>query len=202
VQGVGYLELWNRFPNGGIFFTRTLADVGPLAKLSGDSDWRAFELPFEAWAGTTGPEEMILNVVLPGHGGVEIGPLEVEALEPSTPSFSNVAPWWSDRTAGTLVGILGGVAGLIGALIGVLTSLGRARTLVFAIHYVLIALGGVSLSVGIYALTEGQPFFVCYPLLLLGVVLAGAFGGGLRKVRKTYRDKELLRMEAMDARLP
>src|SRR5262249_16320224 len=46
VEGAGYLELWNYFPNGGQFFSRTLADQGPMMKLTGASEWRPFLLPF------------------------------------------------------------------------------------------------------------------------------------------------------------
>ena len=48
VEGIGYLEMWSLFPGGGQYFSRTLAEQGPMMKLSGTSGWRAFVLPFDA----------------------------------------------------------------------------------------------------------------------------------------------------------
>ena len=66
----GYLEMWNTFTEGR-YFSRTLGDVGLMAKLSGTSDWRPFMLPFNAEAGEI-PERLEINVVLPGGGKVEL----------------------------------------------------------------------------------------------------------------------------------
>src|SRR5919108_3645787 len=35
VTGAGYLEMWNSFPNGQRYFTRSLATSGPLKRLEG-----------------------------------------------------------------------------------------------------------------------------------------------------------------------
>jgi len=42
VEGQGYLEMWSVFPDGGRYFTRTLAPQGSLAALRGESNWRPF----------------------------------------------------------------------------------------------------------------------------------------------------------------
>ena len=76
VEGNGYLELWNHFPDGGQYFSRTLADVGPLMKLQGTSGWRPFTLPFDA-TGAPPPTKLVLNVVLPARGVVFLGPLRL-----------------------------------------------------------------------------------------------------------------------------
>jgi hypothetical protein len=46
VVGHAYLEMWSVFPDGSRYFSRTLDDEGPLAAMTGTSDWRSFELPF------------------------------------------------------------------------------------------------------------------------------------------------------------
>ena len=33
VTGTGYLEMWNHFPGGGMFFSRTLGQSGPMGRL-------------------------------------------------------------------------------------------------------------------------------------------------------------------------
>src|SRR4051812_20647563 len=47
VAGDGYLEMWSWFGEPA-FFSRTLGEGGPMGKLSQQSFWRAFCLPFNA----------------------------------------------------------------------------------------------------------------------------------------------------------
>lgn len=76
VEGTSYLELWNYFPDGGQYFSRTLADQGPMMKLQGTSGWREFVLPFDA-TGAPPPTRLVMNVVLQGRGTVYLGPLRL-----------------------------------------------------------------------------------------------------------------------------
>ncbi|MHC4561866.1 MAG: hypothetical protein ACYS8X_03730 [Planctomycetota bacterium] len=99
VQGTGYLEMWSVFPDGNRYFTRTLADDGPLQSLSGSSNWRRFELPFRNEPGRPAPTELLINVVLPGRGKVAVAIVGlVESVSPPTPTppkgslFSVLAP--------------------------------------------------------------------------------------------------------------
>ena len=59
------------------FFSRTLADVGPMKKISGTSPWRTVWIPFDATESKTLPEALDLNLVLPGSGSVELSSLEL-----------------------------------------------------------------------------------------------------------------------------
>lgn len=70
VAGQGYLEMWNYFPDGGAYFSRTLAATGPMGALSGTQSWRPFELPFTNKEGAPGPVKLVFGVVLPGKGAV------------------------------------------------------------------------------------------------------------------------------------
>jgi len=78
VQGSGYLEMWNVYPQGR-FFSRTLGDPGsgPMAKISGTSGWREFLLPFDRTGSSDPPVSLELNLFLPGRGTVFIGPLKL-----------------------------------------------------------------------------------------------------------------------------
>jgi hypothetical protein len=77
VTAPGYLELWNFFGDGSRYFSRTLADSGPMARIAGDSDWRAVLLPFDATQASAPLVQLELNAVLPGGGKVEIEPLRL-----------------------------------------------------------------------------------------------------------------------------
>ena len=72
MTGDAFLQLDNHFGEAGTFFTKSLAASGPLAKISGSSDWRAFVLPFFASTGeggdtaAPGPERLVLSLYLPG----------------------------------------------------------------------------------------------------------------------------------------
>jgi hypothetical protein len=71
VKDTGFLEMWNYFPDGGFFFTRTLGGGGPMGALEGSSDWREFVLPFNAGKGQT-PNKLEVNIVLPSSGKVKL----------------------------------------------------------------------------------------------------------------------------------
>src|SRR5512140_1405016 len=46
VGGTGFLEMWSLFADGGRYFSRSLAEQGPLASLRGTAGPRRFVLPF------------------------------------------------------------------------------------------------------------------------------------------------------------
>lgn len=198
VEKVGYLEMWSLFAGGGMYFSRTLGDSGPLQRLEGASDWRPFSLPFFSDEKTGAPTKLVVNMVLPGKGTVYLGPLRVVQYEGNDNPLATPGAWWDDRSAGLIGGIAGTVGGLLGGLIGVLTSMGRARTLVLTLAKGLLILGVISLLLGLVALGLGQPYAVYYPLLLLGVILSAVMGANLRTIRRRYEGLELRRMAAMD----
>jgi hypothetical protein len=196
VEGTGYLELWNHFPGGGQYFSRTLGDAGPMMKLHGTSGWREFTLPFDA-TGAPPPVRLVFNVVLPGRGVVYLGPLKLADSSNGNEAASSWG-WVPDRTA-VLAGAIGGaVIGSLGALLGVFTSLGRARRFVVATATALALFGVLAFIAGIVALTESQPYAVYYPLLLGGFLSAIVPLGLMPAIRKRYEEIELRAMRAQD----
>jgi hypothetical protein len=193
VEGTGYLELWSHFPDGGRYFSRTLADVGPMMKLQGTSGWRQFTLPFDA-TGVPPPTRLVVNIVLPGRGVVYLGPLQLLDDIPGAGGASGPL----DRAAGLIGGVAGSLVGCLGALIGVLASRGRAKRFV-AIAVVSLAIGGaLAFAAGVVALSRSQPYAVYYPLLLIGF-LATVIPLSLRpSIRRRYEEIELRRMRAHD----
>ena len=81
VDGTGYLETWNEFPEQGQpnirAFSRSLAEYGPFGKLSGTSDWRDVFIPFNAEGAKQPLAKLELNLVLAGAGEVEITDLQL-----------------------------------------------------------------------------------------------------------------------------
>ena len=191
VQGTGYLELWNHFPGGGQYFSRTLGDQGPMMKLQGTSGWRPFVLPFDA-TGAPPPTRLVMNVVLQGRGNVYLGSLELS--EETGADAGSVS-----RLTGMAGGIAGAVVGGVGALIGVLTSLGRARRFVIVAAMSMIALGAVTFLAGLAAYGSLWPGSAFYPLLLLfGFVTSVVPLSLLPTIRKRYEEIELRAMRAHD----
>jgi hypothetical protein len=189
VTGQAYLEMWSDFGSRGQYFSRTLASYGSMRSISGTADWREFELPFYADSGWR-PERLTINVVMPGQGTISIGQVTLAETSPS---------WWSEPQGGLVGGVGGGVLGTLGAVIGVLASRRKARPVVISLIGVCLALGGLSLLVGIVALCLGQPFHVTYPLLLLGGITVLVLGGNAIALRRRFRDEDLRRMAALDA---
>jgi hypothetical protein len=191
VAGTGYLEMWSDFPGSGRYFSRTLEPTGPQGVIAEDSDWRDFQIPFSA-DGAPSPARLDINLVLSGPGTVEIGPLRVFPL-------GSGSAWWSDRTAGKIGAGAGVVIGLIGATMGVFAGRRKSRRLVLTAMVVLLVAGiGSLLGAGI-GFVSHQPYEVVFPLLLLGAICVGVFGGGYRATRKGYEEAELRKMHALDA---
>lgn len=116
VEGTGYLEMWNHFPDGKMYFSRTLGDSGPMQSLTGSSGWRPFTLPF--YIGDTSkmrPFKLVFNIVLPGRGTIFLGPIKLVQFEKgeSAATIGAKNAWWTDRTGGWIGGITGSVIGTI-----------------------------------------------------------------------------------------
>src|SRR5262245_8010203 len=199
VRGQGYLEMWSAFPDGGRYFSRTLGS-GLLRPLQGTTGWRPFVLPMFADAGTPLPAGLVLNVVLPARGTVDLGPLRLVQYRRDENPLAAAGQWWSEETGGLVGGLLGGAVGIMGGVIGWLASRAAARGFVLGATRGLAALGVAARVAGIAAMLRGQPWAVFYPLSLLGLLAAAIFGGLLPSIRRRYDEAELRRMQAADAR--
>jgi len=202
VEGPGYLELWNHFPDGKMYFSRTLGDSGPMQSLSVSSGWRTFTLPF--YIGDTTkmrPVKLEFNIVLPGRGTVFLGPLKLVQFEKDKSVATSGAKnaWWTDRTGGWIGGITGSVIGAIGSIIGISCWLGIARKLCFSLLGLMFTFGVISLAMALVALIFSQPYAVYYPLLLVGILCVSmpplSFYTG---IKQRYEQIELRKMHAMD----
>ena len=204
VEGEGYLEMWNVFAQGQRFFTRGLSPTGPMRSLKGTSPWRRFVLPFFMNAGDIKrPERLEFNVVLPGRGVVEIGPVElVEYPSPEAAmadSSATEAGWWRFGAGGWIGGGLGALLGCMGGLVGVMASRGSGRTLVMGVMKAMLVIGVAALAGGVAAMLKAQPYAVYYPLLLIGVLASVLSVALTPSIRRQYEQHELRKMQALDA---
>jgi len=198
VASGSYLEMWNHLSQGA-FFSRTLGQSGPMGRLDGSSEWRAFVLPFFNREGGSPPEKLVFNLVMAGAGTVEIGPLELVQFAADENLFADSTAWWSDRQAGMLGGIVGSLLGILGAVIGWLGSTARAKGFVLGTLKGIAWLGIGAVVFGVLAFAVGQPYAVYYPPVLLGTISA-ALGFSLpRALIKRYEELELRRIQALDA---
>jgi hypothetical protein len=204
VQGDGFLQLDSHFGESGTFFTKGLATAGPMARITGTSDWRPFALPFFANSGDQAdgasplPENLSLSLFLPGSGTVSISDVELYQYARGEDPLQAGGQWIGNRTAGLLGAFGGGLIGLWGALIGVLASRGKARRFVLASANALFVIGISSLVGGVAALATAQPYALYYPLLLIGIVLVAVFGKMRGSLSARYEQLELKRMQSMD----
>lgn len=205
IEGEGYLQMDNFFDGGGSYFTKSLADTGPLRKLTGNSDWREFVLPFTT-SGTDAsgenpmtPHRLTLSLHLPITGTVSLRNLALYEYSPGENPLHSGSQWLSSGTMGLIGGIGGSVVGLWGALAGFLAGRGKARLFVFSSATFLVVVGVVSLAVGVWAFLAGQPYDVYFPFLLFGVLLVVVVGGLRRVLPRRYEAVELQKMQSMDA---
>jgi hypothetical protein len=196
VEPDGYLEMWTVYPDGRRHFTRTLADRGPMRKLSGSSAPRPFALPFTF--GDDRPQRVTLeiNAVLPGSGTVDVGPLRV--VQPWDGSVEVAGAWWSPRTGGWVGGLLGAFVGVTLGAVGALAGMGKAPRASRVLAVVVMAVGFFCLAAGAVAAMRSQPFGVYYPLLLPGLLAAAIGGITLALLRWRRRSAELRKMQAID----
>jgi hypothetical protein len=198
VASGSYLEMWSHLSEGA-FFSRTLDRSGPMQRLEGSSEWRAFVLPFSNREGGSPPGKLVVNLVLAAAGTIEIGPVELVQFAPGEDPFRESTAWWSDRQAGMLGAIVGSALGILGAVIGWLGSAARAKGFVLRTLRGMGWLGIGGLALGAWALALGQPYAVYYPLILLGITCT-ALGFSLpRSLSRRYEESELRRMRALDA---
>lgn len=165
VSGTGFLEMWTCYGEKERYFSRTLGDLGPMAKIAGSSEWRPVMLPFRGIAEKR-PTRLEVNVVLPGGGKVEFRNFALYEAQ-----SANEVAWWPEGTANNLMAAVGAGFGFIGAICGTLGGMGRARRLVLGILMGSLLLGIVFLLGGVVALFLRQPHFVWFPLILLGGVV-------------------------------
>jgi hypothetical protein len=196
VVGTGYLEMWNHFPGGGQYFTRTLDTGGPMSQIKGTSSEREFILPFQMRGPKPAPTKLVINLILNGPGTIEIGPLELIPIDGMT--VTNGADWWSGSTGGLVGGFGGAFMGLMGAVIGTLTGLGKGKKVVLALSGFIAVTGVFSLIWGIVAVSSGQSYNVYYPLLFMGGMMIIAGTTCLCLAPGKFRSHELRRMQAMD----
>ncbi len=207
VEGYGYLEMWSQFgpANPGLpsqrAFTRTLASSGRLGRISGSSDWRAFELPMDGTDATGALTRLEVNLVLPGPGTVHVGPLtlvEYPGAWPWSADNDRSDAWWSQRAGGWVGGLGGALLGILGGTFGWLAGRGKARGFVTAGMRGLIAVGSISLVAGAAAYFQSQPYAVWYPLLLTGILSVTILPFGLRQILRQYQARELQKIQAAD----
>jgi hypothetical protein len=194
VLGTAFFEMWNDFGSSGRAFTRTLAAFGPMQSLSGSSPWREIELPFTAEPGMR-PERLTIDVVMPGPGTIVVGPLTLSSAAVSSADVG----WWTEQQGGLVGGLGGGILGTLGAVVGFLASRRRLRGVVFWLIGAGLVSGAVCLIAGVVALSLHQPFWVTYPLLLLGAISVVVLGANAPGIVRRYRDEEFRRMAALDA---
>jgi hypothetical protein len=194
VSAPAHVELWNDFGDRGSYFTRTLAEVGPMRRILGSSNWRDIQLPFSAEPGMR-PETLTIKVQLNSEGKIWFGPLFLKAVDPAIPQSG----WWNEGDAGVVGGIAGGVLGFCGALVGILTGVGRGKTIVLSCVAACVIVGLGALAAGIAGVASGQPYHVWYPLIQLGSISALVFGPLVPVIRCRFRQTELRRIAALDA---
>jgi hypothetical protein len=192
VAAAGYLEMWTVYENEERYFTRALGDFGPMAKLSGSSDWRPVMLPFRGTADRR-PVRLEVNAVLPGGGTVAFKDFALYDA-----AVARGGGWWSDGTGIAGVNIVGFAALILIGIAGCLAWMGKGRGFSLAILMVLIVVGIAAIGGGMVAGAMGQSAVVWAPLVVCGGIAILGGGVALPIIRRVYVKHELRRISAAD----
>ena len=197
----GFLEMWNHFPPsapgapGQSYFSRTLADSGPLGKLEGTSAWRPFVLPFFPEGASGPPSRLELNVVLPDGGSVWLRNVRL--------STSDSTEWADPIAAGRLLGLIGGSAGgaigLLSGLVGLCLRKATGRTLVTV---AIVAMIVVAITGGGAIIWLSAKSHLWWALSIGAVVAIFPVFHALKQWKEACRvfgEREFRRMQAADA---
>ncbi len=180
VENPSYLELWNDFGKRK-YFTRTKAGSGFMKKISGDSEYRIFSLPFNREFSTLKLEMLQLNLVFKGKGKIIFSPQVYLITGTKNPYKSiekesvNNLLWWDDNTGSYIGGFLGILIGLCGAVNAFFIHKGKNYRLVKICIGIVLFVALASLIVGITAYFYQQPYAVYYPMLVSGAISVFVF---------------------------
>lgn len=206
VTGEAYLQLDNYFSNRGVFFTKGIAPDGPLQVISGNSDWRAFVLPFFANTGASNggaimlPDKLSLSVYIPDSGTVSLNDVALYQYSAGENPLHGAALGVGNYSFGLLGAVGGSLMGLWGAGLGWLSSVGRGRVFVIGSLNLFGFIGAASLVGGMAAIAAGRSTQLIFTLLVIGISLLAALALR-RSVRARYEALELRKMTSIDTQI-
>jgi len=195
-----FMEMWSYLGENEHYYSRTLQKHGPMATISGSSDWRPFVVPFFSNENAPTLSNLQLNIIYGGEGVISIGPLEIVQFAPGEDPLGGIGDaWWSARQAGLIGGLFGGLIGLLGALIGILTASGRFHSVVVNLLRLMIGVGLSALVLAIAAFLLKQPYAVWYPPAILGFIGTTIGFVLFPVVNRALQIREERRIKAMDS---
>ena len=113
-----------------------------------------------------------------------------------------VQPWFENW--GLVGGLLGGGIGLLGGVYGTVAGMcaprGKAKRVVFGLHWFSLLLGLALLAGAITALVTGQPYGVWFALLLPGALLTVLMIIFTPMIKLRYRQAEHRQLNAEEFR--
>ncbi len=126
VEGSAHLEMWNHFPDGSAYFTKTLSESGgPMGVIRGTTSQREFLLPFDR-SSAPPPTKLEVRVVMPGKGRIEIRNADLVDGPILTNLTSTIAG--SPFLALIMIGVAVLLAGIISIAVFLLVLKAKRRT--------------------------------------------------------------------------
>jgi uncharacterized membrane protein len=108
-----------------------------------------------------------------------------------------VVPWFDGGLFGAILGAMIGIyGGAYGTVCGLCASKGKAKNLVYTLHYGGVIAGVTLLLFGVVAYFSGQPYSVWYGLGLSGLILVFVIGCLTPMLHMRYRQAEHRKLEA------
>jgi len=178
------LVMWLDYGEGHRYRVAT-DGLGPTSPLEGTFESRAFAIPYAGREGDT-LQTVELQLLLPGHGVVALGPVRLVALDQVGLS-ARARPWFADEQVAPLFMPVGFGLLAIALAVGLCAILGLFRDLALLTLRIVAFAGLLVLGAGGFGMSQSQPPEVYLPLLGAGgITLVFAlmlYGPTLRRFR-------------------
>lgn len=173
VDGEAFIAVHIIYADGVTLDARSDHPQGLGAPLTGDSEWRSFEVVMSGHEGER-PERLEVRLIMPGRGGVVFGAIRVVELSARGLPARRLAatrPWWNEHRTKEIFVITGLTFSALLFFVIVLAIFARGRGAALGILNLIVFTGAGGLLGALIAAYFKQPWAVWFPLLLCGLAL-------------------------------
>ncbi len=171
VEDEAFIEVRAVYADGFTLDARTDHPQGLGAPLTGDSEWRPFELTLSGHEGER-PERIEIRLIMEGRGGVVFSAIRIVELSARGLPARRLAarrPWWNEHRTKEIFIIAGLSISALLFFVVLLAIIARGRGAALGILNLLVFGGAAGLIGAVVSLYFAQPWAVWFPMVMCGL---------------------------------